>query len=323
MSHHLRTVPTGVALMVLAGGAWAADAPTPPPVPEVPAAHAVPFTPSGADTCLKCHDADTETPVLEIFATPHAARGDPRSPFADKQCESCHGAGGEHGKRLRRGEERPPLFGFDPKHDGAKAIDGKCLACHDDAHRADWEGGVHQRAEVSCVACHDVHAKRDPMLDASAQVQTCSGCHRRELADFRKVSTHPLRDGQMSCGDCHAPHAARDEQGLLKRETTNQLCFDCHAEKRGPFLWEHQPATEDCGSCHLPHGSNHRALLERSAPLLCQSCHSQAGHPSVAYDTAGLPGGSAPSAFLLGRSCMNCHSQVHGSNHPSGAQLNR
>jgi hypothetical protein len=27
--------------------------------------------------------------------------------------------------------------------------------------------------------------------------------------------------------------------------------------------------------------------------------------------------------FLLGRSCLNCHSQVHGSNHPSGAKLHR
>jgi hypothetical protein len=27
--------------------------------------------------------------------------------------------------------------------------------------------------------------------------------------------------------------------------------------------------------------------------------------------------------FLLGRGCLNCHSQVHGSNHPSGAALDR
>ena len=181
---------------------------------------------------------------------------------------------------------------------------------------------MHQRAEVSCVACHDVHVRRDPMRDALTQNQACTTCHRRTQADIRKVSAHPLRDGQMSCTDCHAPHGARDVAGLLKRDTTNQLCFDCHADKRGPYLWEHAPVTEDCSLCHQPHGSNHRALLERSAPLLCQSCHSPSGHPSVAYTSAGLPNG-APSGFLLARSCMNCHSQVHGSNHPSGAQLNR
>jgi hypothetical protein len=26
---------------------------------------------------------------------------------------------------------------------------------------------------------------------------------------------------------------------------------------------------------------------------------------------------------MLGRACLNCHSQVHGSNHPSGATLHR
>ena len=38
----------------------------------------------------------------------------------------------------------------------------------------------------------------------------------------------------------------------------------------------------------------------------------------------GLPGGTGPtvSSLALGN-CMNCHSQVHGSNHPSGSSLTR
>jgi DmsE family decaheme c-type cytochrome len=309
-------------LLLLALGACgdvlAAEAP--PPAEQGAAA----YSEQGADSCLKCHDADKEVPVLPLFATPHASKTLDRGPFAGdaKQCETCHGASGEHAKRLRRGEERARAFAFDPKVDPVAKIDESCLGCHADSHRDDWEGGAHQRAEVSCVGCHDVHARRDPMSDPLAQNQTCATCHRTQLADFRKISTHPLRDGQMSCNSCHAPHAARDAGGLLKSETTNQLCFDCHADKRGPYLWEHAPVTEDCSTCHTPHGSNHRALLTRSAPLLCQSCHAQAGHPSVAFDSAGLPGGT-PSPYLLARSCMNCHSQVHGSNHPSGAQLSR
>ena len=310
------------ALLVLALGAAAAAAAAeaPPPTPG----HEALYSEKGADSCLKCHDADKEVPVLPLFATPHASRTDDGSPFAadDKQCESCHGASGEHGKRLRRNEVRQRTFAFDPKVDPVAKIDASCLGCHADSHRDDWEGGVHQRAEVSCVACHDVHARRDPMMDPLTQNETCAGCHRQQLADIRKVSTHPLRDGQMACNDCHAAHDARDAVGLLKRDTINQLCFDCHADKRGPYLWEHQPVTEDCSTCHTSHGSNHRALLTRSAPLLCQSCHAQSGHPSIAYNSAGLPGGT-PSGFLLARSCMNCHSQVHGSNHPSGAQLSR
>jgi DmsE family decaheme c-type cytochrome len=311
--------PLLVALVFGAGSVAAAEEPPPP------AAHATAaFSADGADSCLKCHDADKEVPVLPIFLTPHGSRALDGSPFAadDKQCESCHGASGEHAKRLRRNEVRADAFAFDPKVDPIAKIDGKCLGCHDGQHRDDWEGGVHQRADVSCVGCHDVHARRDPMLDPKLQVDTCTTCHRETLAEIRKISAHPLRDGQMRCSDCHAGHGARDADGMLVRETKNLLCFDCHADKRGPFLWEHEPAAEDCTTCHKPHGSNHRGLLARSAPLLCQSCHSQAGHPSAAFTSAGLPSGTA-SAYLLARSCMNCHSQVHGSNHPSGSGLSR
>ena len=44
----------------------------------------------------------------------------------------------------------------------------------------------------------------------------------------------------------------------------------------------------------------------------------------LSYGPSGLPGGTGPtvSTVVLGN-CMNCHSQVHGSNHPSGATLTR
>jgi DmsE family decaheme c-type cytochrome len=106
------------------------------------------------------------------------------------------------------------------------------------------------------------------------------------------------------------------------RQTVNATCEQCHAEQRGPYLWEHAPVSEDCTLCHSPHGSNHPGMLTRRAPLLCQSCHSQFGHPSVAYGPDELISGT-PSRFLLAQSCLNCHSQVHGSNHPSGSKLMR
>jgi DmsE family decaheme c-type cytochrome len=136
-----------------------------------------------------------------------------------------------------------------------------------------------------------------------------------------KAYSHPLREGKMACTSCHSPHGATTEQQLIK-QTLNDTCFQCHAEKRGPFLWEHAPVTEDCSNCHNPHGSNHPGMLVKRAPLLCQSCHSQSGHPSIAQDADGLAAGT-PSQYLLGQSCLNCHSQVHGSNHPSGSRLMR
>ena len=79
---------------------------------------------------------------------------------------------------------------------------------------------------------------------------------------------------------------------------------------------------EDCGLCHNAHGSNHAALLTQRSPLLCQQCHSSSGHPSLAY-TSESADDVFQQRFLLGRSCSNCHTQVHGSNHPSGVQLTR
>ena len=111
---------------------------------------------------------------------------------------------------------------------------------------------------------------------------------------------------------------------MLIKPTLNQTCYTCHADKRGPLLWEHAPVSEDCSLCHTSHGAVRTALLNKSPPLLCQQCHSAAGHPSAARTGAALPGGGAGGQiFLLAGSCTNCHSQVHGSNHPAGAKLMR
>ncbi|HTX04693.1 MAG TPA: cytochrome c3 family protein [Steroidobacteraceae bacterium] len=88
---------------------------------------------------------------------------------------------------------------------------------------------------------------------------------------------------------------------------------------------EHQPVSEDCTNCHTPHGSVQPALLKERPPILCQQCHDPAGHPSVPYGPQGLPGMPAgmPNPYLLVGGCVNCHSQVHGSNSPSGRDLMR
>ena len=130
-----------------------------------------------------------------------------------------------------------------------------------------------------------------------------------------------MRESQLVCQDCHDPHGG-DGESLAIRSTANETCYACHAEKRGPFLWEHPPAAEDCGVCHAPHGSNQPALLVRRAPQLCQACHSSVGHRSFPALASQLPPGPA-SEFLLAGACLNCHTEVHGSNHPSGDRLRR
>jgi predicted CXXCH cytochrome family protein len=93
-----------------------------------------------------------------------------------------------------------------------------------------------------------------------------------------------------------------------------------HAEKRGPFLYEHAAGRESCVSCHDPHGSNHDRMLVARPPMLCQRCHIGSRHPSTIYDGTQLAAGSNR---MLGRSCVNCHSTVHGSNHPAGGTFLR
>jgi DmsE family decaheme c-type cytochrome len=293
------------------------------------------YTRKGADTCIKCHDEDADYPVFDIFKTKHGQRGDKRTPFASLQCEACHGPGvagveameealerGGHVGRVRPGQKRPPILNFGDKSDEpVEEQNAMCLACHQDDAHTDWKGSAHEAGDVACANCHRIHTADDPVLTKTDQPQVCYKCHQQQRVDFLKPSNHPVRFGQMSCSDCHSPHQSISAQ-LLKKPTLNQTCYSCHADKRGPFLWEHAPVAEDCSSCHAPHGSIHPALLSTRAPFLCQQCHSQAGHPSVAWTAGGLPD-RAPSGFLLAGACLNCHSQVHGSNHASGVKLMR
>jgi len=213
-----------------------------------------------------------------------------------------------------------PNITFDEKTPAAKQNE-VCQSCHNESHLFHWPGSMHDEEDVACASCHKVHAPQDPVFDAMAQQEVCFSCHPRIRSGTLKASSHPLRFGEMTCSDCHNPHDGTNDF-LLKRSTVNDTCYTCHAEKRGPFLWEHAPVTEDCTLCHNAHGSNHAALLKQRSPLLCQQCHSIAAHPSTAYTTESADDVWAQ-RFLLGRSCTNCHSQVHGSNHPSGVSITR
>ena len=276
-------------------------------------------TSKGADTCLKCHDEDNEYPVFPIFKTRHANAADPRTPFAHQnQCETCHGPGGEHQEKPRRGEEKAPILNFGKNAwTPVRVQNERCLSCHLNHQRIDWAGSSHEFNDVSCASCHRIHIADDPVLASKQQAGVCFSCHINQRAKFFQVSHHPVREGKMSCSECHNVHADNGA-GLMLAATQREKCTRCHAEKRGPFLWEHQPASEDCMLCHVSHGANYPALLKKRPPQLCQQCHAQAGHPSVSYN-----GSVIPSVFLGVKGCLNCHSNTHGSNHPSGASALR
>ena len=282
----------------------------------------VPYSKMGADTCLACHQGNEQ--VLAVFRSKHAVPSDPHSPFGQGQlqCEACHGPGGAHAGRVRRGQERPPVIEFGSHEETPIATqNSQCLDCHEGGVGFGWHGSEHDSNEVACADCHAIHAPRDAVLQTATQPDVCFDCHKLQRSETLKAFSHPFFQGKMDCTGCHSLHGDTVNFEYV-RQTLNDTCYECHAEKRGPYLWEHAPVSEDCTLCHTPHGSNHPGMLTSRAPLLCQSCHSQMGHPSIAQDTDGLASGQ-PSQYLLGQSCMNCHEQVHGSNHPSGTKLMR
>jgi DmsE family decaheme c-type cytochrome len=286
------------------------------------------YSEKGADTCLKCHDEESDTPTFTtagIFKSRHGMRGDKRTPFGagGLQCEACHGPGGRHSSK---GGGKKTLTINSQKKDSFLPVAKRneaCLSCHEGGLRTGWHAGAHERNQVACTDCHRLHVRNDPVMARASQPDVCFKCHKQQRADFQKASTHPVRFGLMGCSDCHNPHGSTNV-ALLIKPTINQTCYSCHAEKRGPLLWEHAPVAEDCSLCHATHGSVRNALLKKSPPLLCQQCHSVAGHPSVARTGAALPGnGGTGAIYVIAGACTNCHTQVHGSNHPAGAKLMR
>lgn len=278
----------------------------------------------GAQQCLWCHSGAEQAHLMDLFEGPHAVRADERSPFGEGQlqCEACHGPGGDHAGPIVAGRERPPMPAYGPN--AFWSVDQQnemCTSCHLDQGHRFWDGSEHQRFEVGCADCHNSHERRDPMSLATSQNAVCMDCHISQRSQAQHAYAHPMRHGEMACADCHAPHGSPNE-AMLTDLNVNQNCYTCHADKRGPHLWEHAPVAEDCTNCHQPHGSNHPGMLTRRAPLLCQSCHGRESHVGIGITADGLPDNN-PSNLLLMDSCMNCHTQVHGSNHPSGRALAR
>ena len=299
---------TGLALLLgswISGTAIAAEAGNGPDDP-------------GFKKCVRCHDETSEHPVLSILLTKHGMVADSRTPMADDACVTCHGPSVAHIKD----DEVLPDITFEEKD--AEISNGQCQSCHNGKQLMHWQGSRHEAENLRCIDCHSVHVAQDPVLDKTMQPDVCLTCHQDQRAAMTKPFRHPIREGEMSCTGCHNPHGSMS-QGNLARNTVNETCNNCHADKRGPMLWEHQPVTEDCTICHSPHGSVHAGMLKQRGPWLCQTCHLANQHPSTAYSGTGLPTATRPSGAqqMLHKNCLNCHGEVHGSNHPSGPRFTR
>lgn len=309
-------------------------APTPASAPALPPAAAEPGEARyvGEAICANCHDSENG-----LFGhTQHAKafRENPHNATEEAVCEACHGPGSLHAMDTH---DKRKIIGFSREWGTPTATqNAQCLNCHSGGQRIHWPDSIHAVNRLACSDCHNPMERFSTtgLLKKPSITEVCLTCHQQQRAEFRKRSHMPVLEGKMSCEDCHNPHGSSTKT-LLKADSINELCYTCHAEKRGPFIWEHAPVQENCMNCHSPHGSNQDKLLVQARPMLCQQCHSGQGgmgHQFFGANTlatnmsdlsvtaANLTAGSRRT---IGRSCQNCHSQIHGSNSPSGARFQR
>jgi DmsE family decaheme c-type cytochrome len=286
----------GLSLFGLLGSAWSAE-------------------PVGAALCVTCHD---EEDLPDMSRSAHGFSADKRAP----DCISCHGPSPTHAKKPAGVAERPHPDRMFTKNSTTPANErsAACLTCHNkDAKRALWAGSQHDAADIACNSCHKIHANNDKVLSKATQTDVCYTCHKEQRTQMNRPSHHPVPEGKMSCSDCHNPHGSAGPK-LVKRDSINDTCYTCHAEKRGPFVHPHEPVDEDCSNCHNAHGTTVAAMLKARPPLLCQQCHTphaQTGNGPIFGQSTGDTRAQNSVTIWQGRSCQNCHTQVHGSNNPS------
>jgi DmsE family decaheme c-type cytochrome len=288
------------------------------PAAARPAPQTAPGTPApgyiGAEACATCH----ENYDKNIEATKHGFAANLRTPMAKQGCETCHGPGEAHASDPEK--IKPKQFNKLP----AAEVNATCTTCHDRTKHALWSGSQHDQRNLACTTCHSVHSSKSAkaMLKAANEPALCVNCHSPIVKKLNRNNHMPVREGKMQCSSCHNTHGSTNVKLLKNGTTVDEACTTCHAEKRGPYLWEHAPVSNSCVTCHDPHGSSNDRMLVAKAPFLCQRCHVTSRHPPTVYDGFVL-NNSQNANKIYGKGCVNCHQQIHGSNHPNGQMFLR
>lgn len=273
---------------------------------------------AGSAVCAECHADAYRQFAGGVMGKVMLDR--PRTNHEKLGCESCHGPAKDHADS--GGDERNGMITYGGKKpSGVEARNKSCIGCHESSARLYWKGSTHEGRGVACTDCHTVmhEVSERANLARPTVLETCGGCHKQQKVAQTRFAHMPLGEGKMECTSCHNPHGSPNPK-LLQATSTNETCFSCHAEKRGPYLWQHMPVTESCANCHDPHGTNHEKMLKVARPRLCQQCHAGATrHPTAPRNTTY----ATQAQYMYNRQCQNCHVAIHGSNHPSANGLTR
>lgn len=280
----------------------------------------------GTSNCLKaCHFHDKLKHDFEASTMGAQLSRDSGLPLVD--CESCHGPGslaieGLTPEKLAQDKKdgKQTECAYDTLIDiaslpaAAKSL--ICLKCHTanaTFNLHNFVASEHAISEVACQDCHDIHAGPDLIVRPENIMNMCYECHGEVRVEFSLPSHHPVAEGKLFCTDCHNPHGNMSEK-LLRMDSVKETCTQCHAEKEGPFVFEHADNIEDCLSCHFQHGSVNDNLLRQRVPFLCLQCHE--GHR-----TSSSVEPEAKAAFYT--RCTDCHSQIHGTDIPTSTGVGR
>lgn len=259
---------------------------------------------AGPGACKTCHE--------EIYngweKSPHwkttlDAKGGP----SHQGCEGCHGGAASH---VADPSDTSKLFLF--KKASAKEVTQRCLTCHaGGTQHMNALNSIHTRNGVSCTSCHSPHhARSKEFLLVKAQPELCYTCHLAKKAEFAMPFHHRVNEGLIQCSDCHNVHGTDGPKQVRASASQDQVCFTCHTDKQGPFVYEHAPVkTDGCGSCHLVHGGPNAHMLKVShMNLLCLQCHTTSSFSGA----PGAPSFHNQASFF--QACTLCHVAIHGSN---------
>lgn len=251
----------------------------------------------GSDACIACHE---DIYKKHFENTPHFKT----TMGKGHGCESCHGPGSQH---VEGGGDISKIVSF--KNLSRQEASSQCLSCHAaNLKQGHFSSSSHASNDIGCLDCHSPHHAKEPQyLLIEKEPTQCYSCHTTAKAEFARPYHHRVDEGLINCSDCHNVHGTTTLRQVKTLPSGDAACVKCHANTRGPFVYEHVPVkTEGCTSCHTPHGStNPRFLRVSQINLLCLQCHT---FPTLS------PSGPAHNQSAKYQACTMCHAAIHGSN---------